>query len=776
MNKEIQDNFKDLIHIYTYDRNVFRFCFFGQEEVISSPMQSSKQIMNVIKDAENKLQSKKRYFHFIFDPPTRNIRFDFENKLFFTGIVNTIEDQNFLKLYLYDDINIYGLGAINGSYQKINDRYILRNIDTFFYTIKNQPYASFPFLFFRKKNSEKHFAILFYTSYPLEISIKTNKNSPYKCEIDCNYYHKRESKEVDFFLFFGTPEEIYKNYIKLIGYPFLPPLWSLGYHQSRWSYKNQKRVKQIVQRAKSYNIPLDAIYLDIHYMNRYKVFTWNPKRFPDPKKLIEYLHPAGIKLVVIVDPGIAIDEDYEVYKEGIENNFFCKNSKNDFFIGKVWPGKVHFPDFTKEKVREWWSKLVQSFLMIGVDGIWNDMNEPTLYMGKTDEPLNYDIQFESHNHLKIRNIYANLEAEATFKSFEKLKKRPFILSRSGSIGLQKYSALWTGDNHTTWKDLRENLYMVINLNLSGMFFCGADVGGFGSPFKGLFSLFKFFKNSELFERWIELGSLLPLFRNHTTLFSYNQEPWSFGNQTLLRVKKHIRRRYQLILYLYYLFYLAHKEGIPIVRPLFYHYGSLPIEDQEVQNQFLLGNHLMACPVLYPSLENLRVFLPPGNWYDFETGISYSGNRWLTIKINRGYYPLLVKSGAALPISHTGNNAEDSLKNEIFIEIYPDKKIEGNLYLDDGNSNNYGSYYLAKIHGEQINENDLNIQYEILSNTFIPYQKSIKLRLPKNFTTCYFKKKKKLGIPRDLFNEDRNFSLFEYEFPINENWEAKFTKE
>ncbi len=774
MNKEVQENFKNLFQLHTYGKNVFRFSFFGMEDVPTIYITEPKQNVLIFKDAENKIIAKKKFFRFIFDPPTRNIRFDLENQLLFTGVVNSLEDPNFLKLYFYDNINVYGLGAINGDYLRNEGKFILRNIDTYFYLLKNQPYASFPFLLLRRKNTNTHLGIFFYTSYPLEICIKTNQKPPYKCEIDCSFYFKRESKQVDFFLFYGNIEEIYKNYLRIIGYPFLPPIWSLGYHQSRWSYKTQKEVYRIVQKAKEHNIPLDAIYLDIHYMDKYKIFTWNQKRFPDIKKLIENLKKSGIKLVTIIDPGVAIDSHYEIYQEGVEKKYFCTDSNGKFFIGKVWPGKVHFPDFLKETVREWWSKLVSNFLKMGIEGIWNDMNEPVLFMGKVDEPLSHDIQHEKQSHLYTRNIYANLQAEATFKSFEKLKKRPFILSRSGTVGLQKYSALWTGDNHTSWKDLRESLYMVMNLNLSGMFFCGADVGGFGAPRTGILSLFKFIKNPELFERWIELGSLLPLFRNHTTLFSYQQEPWNFNNKTLKRVKKHIYRRYQLILYYYYLFYLAHKDGIPIIKPLFY-YNDLIIDDENVKDQFYIGSNLMACPVLYPKVESINVYLPKGKWYDFEKGDTYIGDQWIRIRVQRGYYPLLIKSGSALPIALVGRNSEDTLKKEIFIEIYPDKTIVGYLYLDDGTSYHNDKFFLAKISGTQTNENEILLIYEIQNKNFQPEQKSVKLRLPRYYTFCYFKKKKLSGIPRDLFNEERTITFFEYELPIDENWEAKFIK-
>ncbi|GIX40379.1 MAG: alpha-glucosidase [Leptospiraceae bacterium] len=782
MSKDVQDQFKKIIQLYTYGKNVFRFCFFGKENVLGTPILEKETEVSVFKDPESKIQAKKRYFHFIYDPPTRNIRFDYENKILFTGIVNAKEDQNFLNLYLYDKVNIYGLGAINGNYNRNKGRFILRNIDTFFYLIKNEPYASFPFLLFRNKNSSRHFAILNYTSYPLEINIDENLNFPYKYEVNISYYYKRETEIIDFIVFIGSIEEIIINLVKLTGYPYFPPIWSLGYHQSRWSYKTQAKVLEIGKEARKYNLPLDAIYLDIHYMNKYKIFTWHPKRFPNPEKLIEELNRLGIKLVSIVDPGVAIDPKYVIYKEGVENQYFCKNeidknNKKTFYVGKVWPGKVHFPDFTKEDVQNWWSKLNSKFLDIGISGIWNDMNEPVLQIGKTEEPLKEPISHEKGSHLKYRNIYANLEAEATYNAFKNLqdKKRPFILSRSGSIGLQKWATLWTGDNHTSWEHLRENLYMIINLNLSGMFFCGADVGGFGAPRKGLLSLFKFIRNPELFERWNELGSLLPFFRNHTILFSYDQEPWKFPKPTFQRVKKHIRRRYQLLLYFYYLFYLSHKEGIPIIRPIFYEFSDLPIDDFKLKDQFFIGKNLLACPILYPKIKSYSIYLPPGDWYEFETGKLYNGNRWIQFSIERGYYPLFIRGGSIIPIVYPGINAEQTLKNEIFFEIYPENSMQGYLYLDDGISTQYKtSYFLVEISGERQNNGDIYLKYEIKNKSFLPEQSTVKLRLPISYKSLYYKKKKNIATQRDLFNEDRKFSVSEFELPLLENWEVKIS--
>jgi alpha-glucosidase len=296
MSKEVQDQFKNIIQIYSYDKNVFRFCFFGKEDVSTIPILEKESNITVFKDPESKIQAKKKNLHFIYDPPTRNIRFDYENHHYFSGLVNANEDSNFLSLYLYDEVNIYGLGAINGKYNRNQGEFILRNIDTFFYKIQNQPYASFPFLLFRNKNSSKHFAILIYTSYPIKLKVQKNINFPDKYEIHFSYYYKRETEIIDFFLFIGSVEEIITSLIKLTGYPFFPPIWAIGYHQSRWSYKTQSKVLEIAKEARNHNLPLDAIYLDIHYMNKYKVFTWHPERFPNPEKLIEELNTLRHKI------------------------------------------------------------------------------------------------------------------------------------------------------------------------------------------------------------------------------------------------------------------------------------------------------------------------------------------------------------------------------------------------------------------------------------------------------------------------------------------------
>lgn len=772
MMKDLQENFKKILQIYSYGKNIYEFSFHGREEILSTPILEKGMEVFLYKDMESKLIARKKSFQFIFDPPTGNIRIDLEKKLILTGTISS-KDEVFGKFQIYEDVSLYGMGAINGDYEHRNGVYLFRNIDTLFYSLKNQSYSSIPVFFFRKQNSQKHFAIVFYTSYPVEVEVLVNTGQNPKIEIIARYYHKRETEIVDFFLITGSSEEIITSLSRLFGFPFFPPVWALGYHQSRWSYKTQKKVLEIANESSRHNIPLDAIYLDIHYMDRYRVFTWNRKRFPDPKKLIEELHAKKIKLVTIIDPCIAVDTRYQPYREGVEKEYFCK-STNGYYTGKLWSGLVHYPDFTEEKVQDWWANLHKELLESGVDGIWNDMNEPVFRVGSTKEPLKEPVIHKKGSHLKFRNIYANLENMATAKAFEKFapSKRHFLLSRSGFLGLQKHAFLWTGDNHTSWEHLRENLYMIINLSLSGIFYAGADIGGFGAPARGIFALFKLFRNPELFERWIELGSLLPFFRNHTVLFSYAQEPWKFPKPTINRVRKHIRRRYQLLFYLYYLFYEASTKGKPVIRPLFYENGELPVKDEQVKHQFFIGSHLMACPVLYPGLLHLNVYLPYGEWYEFETGKVYRGNQWIDFPVPRGYYPLFIKAGSVIPVAIPRSNAEDTLQGEIIMEVYPNSKIEGYLYLDDGITLQYKTrYFLAKIEGKKESNQSLTLKYEILCDTYKPKENSLKLRVPVTYTTLIDNKKKRNGVTKNLSQEDRNFSVSEFEMPLKENWEV-----
>ncbi|MBW7857079.1 MAG: alpha-glucosidase [Leptonema sp. (in: Bacteria)] len=749
-------------------------------------MHGKKESVQISKDSESKIVARRKNFKFVQDPPTGNFRFDLENKVILRGQIANDRDRLF-SLRLPKDIEIYGLGAFEGRKDRNQGSYLLRNIDTFFYLLKDQSYTSFPFLFFRDKDSCT--GVLINSSYPLKIEIVRNQRIDEDNELTVNQHlleslstEEQKKLPIDFVIFSGSAAEILKSYAQLTGQPFLPPIWALGYHQSRWSYRSQDKVVDVALQARQFGLPLDAIHLDIHYMDRYRVFTWNPKTFAEPEQLNSKLKELGVRTVAIVDPGVAYikegkrsKDQYSVFESGLSDDHFCKQNDGSLYLGKVWPGVCAFPDFTQEKTRYWWARLHKSLFNAGVSGIWNDMNEPVLKMGKTTEPLLENIQHYDGSHFQYRNLYANFEAEATNDAFATWRpgQRPFVLTRSGFTGIQKYAALWTGDNISTWQHLRDNLFQVINLGLSGVPFVGADIGGFGSR-PGKYGAVKIFRKPELFQRWVELGSLMPFFRIHTTLYSYSQDPWSYGPDILARTRKHILRRYSLLPYLYSLFWKAHLTGAPIVRPVFYEFPTVDYES--TSTQFMVGPMLLSAPVVLPNVKERKVVLPPGEWFEFETGDLFRGSCEIDIPVSPGYYPLFVRSGSVLPLCKPDRNAIESISNDLFIEIYPDQEIKGQLILDDGHSMDYQTKQIFEvtITGHRDHNGDLTIEWKVVSKKYSPPQTKITLRLPLGYRQMTLKRKKTEGVAHTLSSEERSVQMMEYELPLAQDWQATFT--
>ncbi|MCB1170669.1 MAG: hypothetical protein KDK25_10060, partial [Leptospiraceae bacterium] len=506
--------------------HAFRFCIFP-EPASGFPQNpeldtESYQAIPVHRDAEGKAVARKRNYRFIFDPPTGIFRLDQDDRELISGQTRNGEfPLESIRFSIGADEEIYGMGAASGAYNRLNQHFLLRTMDTQFYATEDQSYSAFPFFLMRQDN---HFrAFFFHSSYPLDITTSSDTTSADGSSILVRHYRPEMAHPLDVFVFTGSVAEILRSYTELTGRPFHAPVWALGFHQSRWSYKSAEKVMEIAESFRAHDLPCDAIHLDIHYMDRYRVFTWNNKRFPDPPAMNRSLAEKGIRTVAIVDPGVYMGDDYSVYLDGLKQDMYCKVQDSDEnYVGKVWPGSTVFPDFIEEKTRIWWASHHKTLFDAGISGIWNDMNEPVLQIGSVAEPLDEPIRHQSGSHLQYRNLYANYEAKATFDGFRrwKPKERPFVLSRSGYSGIQKYAALWTGDNHSSWEHLRQNLNMVLNLGLSGVPFCGADVGGFCSG-PGRMGAIKIIKNKELFARWMELGSLMPFFRVHTVLYSYS---------------------------------------------------------------------------------------------------------------------------------------------------------------------------------------------------------------------------------------------------------------
>ncbi|AOW21412.1 glycoside hydrolase family 31 protein [Urechidicola croceus] len=450
--------------------------------------------------------------------------------------------------------------------------------------------------------------------------------------------------EMNYYFIYG-PEmsDVVANYTDLTGKPHqLPPLWALGYHQCKWSYYPESNVKEIANKFRELQIPCDAIYLDIDYMEGFRCFTWNKEYFPDPKRMVKELADDGFKTIVIIDPGIKIDMEYDVFKEGLEKDYFCKRADGPYMKGKVWPGECYFPDFTNPEVREWWSDLFKELVEeVGVAGVWNDMNEPAVMdvPGKTfpnDVRHNYDGNHCSHR--KAHNIYGMQMARATYQGLKKFSypKRPFAITRAAYSGTQRYTSSWTGDNVATWDHLNIANIQAQRMCMSGFSFIGSDIGGFAEQ-----------PNGELYARWIQLGIFHPFCRTHSSGDHGDQEPWAFDSNITNIVRKFIEIRYQLLPYLYTAFWRYANEGIPILK-------SLVIFDQDDQHthyrndEFIFGEKILACPIAEPNAKGRRMFIPRGKWYNFWTNEIVTGGQELWVDADLDSMPIFIKEGAVIP--------------------------------------------------------------------------------------------------------------------------------
>ncbi len=743
-----------------YGSRVFRFCIsdrplelFPDSSILQPGVRQERA--SIHKDPQGMLVTRKRSLHFVFDPPTGHFKLTGDGQEIAAGTVQTgAYNQPLFTVRLRPRDRVYGFGAASGQADRNNQNFRLVNLDTMFYSVPGATYASFPFFIVSREN--RFSGIFLHSTRPGRVSIDNSEDHPDGPSVRFDLESEGNDRPVDVFVFHGTLPEILESYCELTGRPFLPPVWALGFHQSRWSYKSAARVLELAARFRAEKIPVDAVHLDIHYMDDYKVFTWNPLRFEKPGDMHRRLAELGIHTVAVVDPGVKIEDGYKVYEQGKQGDYFCKTHDHFPYVGKVWPGNTVFPDFTRKDVRDWWADCHLALFKEGVSGIWNDMNDPVLKIGKNYNPLAEDIEHFTGPHREVRNLYANLEAEAANTAFRKHLPlaRPFILTRSAFCGIQKHAALWTGDNHSTWEHLRENLYMVLNLGLSGVPFSGADVGGFAAG-PGMTGVVKVIKQKELFARWMELGSLLPFFRTHTVLFSHDQEPWSFGEEVTAVCRKHIQRRYRLMPYLYALAHESHRTGAPIARPVFFEFPD--VDHEFVRDSFMLGPHLLAAPVLEPRATTRRVYLPPGDWYEFETMRLYPGGETHEFAVKLGYYPLFVRAGAILPVCAAERNAEASMRSSLTLEVYPGDHMTGELILDDLLTPAAERYRL-QCRGERDRTGALFLRLNQVERGFSPETTQIRVRVPTNYQSMVVGGARVDGVTEDLSREDRAIEM------------------
>jgi alpha-glucosidase len=520
-----------------------------------------------------------------------------------------------------------------------------------------------------------------------------------------------EGGEMNYYFFQGPSiKKILGRYADLTGHLPMPPMWALGNQQSRWSYYPDKVAEEVVSRYRAEDLPLDVLHLDIDYMNAYRVFTWDPHGFPDPSAFTDTLRKQGVKVVVIVDPGVkyqpqepgagaaatnaapatnpelaAQDKSYYVFNQGLEMGYFLKRNSRQLWIGAVWPGKAVYTDYTKEDAARWWGDLHRAYLDHGVAGIWNDMNEPSDFVDQTGntqmDVLTYDGGTSSP-YAENRNVFALNEARATFEGLSRLRPndRPYIITRAAYAGIQRYSTMWTGDNTATWDALTLSIPMFETLGLSGESVVGADVGGFIGR-----------TDPELMTRWYEVGFLTPFCRNHAQRDAYDHEPWRFGKEYEDIIRKYLKLRYRLLPFLYTALEEAHRTGVPLFRPLLLNYQS-DYNTVSIDDEFMVGTDLLAAPILKPAVTSRLVYLPEGTWIDYWTGKQFTGGRTIAVEAPLETVPLFARGGAIIPMWPEMNYVGEKPADPVTFEIYPDVtgRAEGSVYEDDGVSPAYAA--------------------------------------------------------------------------------------
>lgn len=586
--------------------------------------------------------------------------------------------------------SIYGLGEKTGFLDRRGRRFEMWNTDDPTHKPDTDPlYQSIPFLvrfdgrsasgLFLDSTARSAFDIGFGDSRTLRIDVA--------------------DEEMDLYFIDGPSiGAVVAAYARLTGTISLPPRWALGFGQSRWSYYPEAQVLDLAKEFRERGIPCDSIYLDIDYMDGYRVFTWNLSRFPDPEGMCAALLAQGIHVVTIVDPGVKRDARYPLYVEGCREGHFCKLPDGSVYHGKVWPGDAAYPDFSRADTRAWWARSHENLLGRGVSGIWCDMNEPSDFSrgpeaeadrrkATVPDELISDEDGNPRPFALTHNAYGLDMSRAVAQAFELVKsgERPFVLTRAGCAGIQRYAAVWTGDNHSWWEHLAQSLPMLLGMGLSGLSFVGSDAGGFQGD-----------ADAELYVRWMQLASLTPYFRAHAAITSRSQEPWSFGPEAEGLAAAAIKLRYSLLPYIYSVFRRASVDGLPVMRPLVLDFQDDP-RVRGLCDEFLLGPSLLVAPILRPGDRERLVYLPEGLWYDFYSGDAIEGGGSIVASAPLDRIPLYVRAGAVIAMAQSASSTSAMDFSSLALRAYAGREAFFELYEDDGHSLDYrgGRYTLTR---------------------------------------------------------------------------------
>jgi alpha-glucosidase len=610
------------------------------------------------------------------------------------------------------DEHYFGLGDKPGPLDRRNQAFVDWNTDAFGWQESTDPiYKSIPF----------------FITYRQGIAAATFLDNTWRAGFDFNkeyrdgYSFGSEGGPLDYYILYGPdPKDVVQAWAWLVGTTPLPPLWSFGFQQSRYSYYPESEVRRIASRLRSERIPADVIWLDIDYQLKNRPFTVDSERFPTFDQMIQDLKAEHLHTVVITDLHIADlpNAGYKPYDQGIAGDHFVKNPDGSTYIGVVWPGPAVFPDFTQKSSRDWWGTLYQDFVSKGIAGFWNDMNEPAIFevpsktmpddvQHRIDEP---GFAQRTASHLEVHNIFGMQNSRGTFEGLLKLDPnvRPFVMTRASYAGGQRYAATWTGDNSSTWNHLRQTTPQLINLGLSGFAMSGADVGGFaGSP------------QAELLTRWLEAAAFQPIDRDHTAINTNPQEPWENGTQEDVNLRRrYIEERYRLLPYIYTTAEEMSRTGLPIMRPLFLEFPTPTADGSPIDlangNTFMLGPDLLIAQSPYPDeVDNYSVALPPAGWYDYWTGALVQGatgrkaidnTRIIQpeVKIQRSLdtLPVFARAGSIVPEQPLVQSTDEKPQGPLTLRVYPptqqSPECQGSLYLDDGQTYAFKTGNLLRV--------------------------------------------------------------------------------
>jgi alpha-glucosidase len=600
---------------------------------------------------------------------------------------------------LHVDDHVYGLGEKTGRLDKRGWRlggynYVMWNSDTPAYDASTDPlYVSVPF-FMVVRQGQAH-GIFLDDTWRTSFDIGREREDLLTFGAvggDLNYY----------FINGPEPKQVIERYTALTGHMPLPPLWALGYNQCRWSYYPESRVRKLANDFRSKKVPADVIWLDIHYLDGYKPFTWNHDRFPDPQKMISDLKAQGFHLVTILDPHPQSLKGYLPYDSGMSNDCFVKWPNGKVFEGTVWPSQAEknpgpsvFPDFSRPATREWWGNLYHILLDVGVAGIWNDMDEPSVFdtpTGTMPEELIQDNDGQPTTHAEIHNVYGQLMSRSTYEGLSRLRpnERAFVLTRASYAGGQRYAAVWAGDNTADWSSLRQSVSTLLGMGVSGFAFVGSDISGFVRPATG-----------ELYARWLQAGVFYPFMRSHTELGTPDKEPWAFGPTFEAINRRTIELRYELLPYIYNVMQQASRTGVPALRPLFVEFPS-DKNVADIDDEFMFGSDLLIAPVLWEGFTAREVYLPPGEWFDYWTGHRFKGGSRIHVEAPINYIPIFVRAGGFIFRQPVVQNTGEMSGQPLRVLIAPAADSASTLYEDDGESMQYrqGDSVTRRFHQTQ----------------------------------------------------------------------------